>query len=471
MDTIIQSLSQSAIVQKLSETENLVKRFTNDIPDNAPYRSFDKVEVQPFMGDRTDPDSDLYFKVPRRGYINRMYLKVKCRFNISPTSTEADFGARPRGPEFFAGFFDCVDLSIGGKHIETLYAENILYDVFKNSGGSNENMLYWLKGSHTDVGEIEMGDKFFDIPSTVDNPTLPLYANFIIPLNFSLFAFYKDAPDTTFLSKMEVKFKKRSMKGYQTSSVATTEATLVCKYHNLLNHFKTQIRNTNYPTDTTTLLTSSNHLVTTAPVVTQHLTESPTFGRHVYNLDLDMYVTDFLITFRKLNVAQAVNYVSEVYCSPSSTDDSNLKFILKVNGEVIFEKFNWEMHREENVSSHDIQDQVNMNQGHRMYRRRTFTGFESLSGSLYQAWHNPEARDYRSSPCMYRIPLSMFGTDEFLNGGLDMKSLKNVQLIVEGEALKTETDTQTRDGLTPQIVIRYKSLLRVDSKSGVVSIA
>jgi len=195
------------------------------------------------------------------------------------------------------------------------------------------------------------------------------------------------------------------------------------------------------------------------------------FHRYVYNLDLDLFATDILITFRKLNVISPNKYTTEVYTSPSSEDAAYLKFTLRANGKVLFEKNHWEMHREENVSSHDIQDQVNMHQGTRVYRHVSTSVTESLSGGVYQHDGDDASSEYRIAPCMYRIPLSMFGTDEFLNGGLDFKSLKNVELVIEGEALNLETATVDHNGLTPQIVIRHKTLLRVDGKTGSVSIA
>jgi hypothetical protein len=481
MDTVIQSLSQSAIVQKLSDTENNVKRFTHDIPDNAPYRSFDKSEVQAYTGNRTDPDATLRFKIPRRGYLNRMYLKVSCIFDRVPDGVEADFGERPKGPEFFASFFTSAELHVGGKHVETLYAENILYDAFRNDKGTSENQLYWMKGSDTGYDDEQLGERRFGLDYNVSTLSLPKGPNFILPLNFSLFSFYKDSPDTTFLPKMEVVFNKRRMLGYQDGPDVTesTSATLVCKYHNVLNHFKTQIRNTNYPKETATLLTSNNYLVDTLPKQTQvaavakqsnpYIPGSPAYGKFEYKLDLDMYATDILITFRKLTLETRTHYISEVYCTPPTghSNDIYLKFTLRANGRVLFERNHWEMHREDNVSSSDIQDSPNMSQGHTWYNR-AHTENETIAGTLYRS--EADTTEYRSAPCMYRIPLSLFGTDEFLNGGLDMKSLKNVELIIEGEALKPETTTKAADGLTPQIVIRHKTLTRIDGKTGAVSL-
>jgi len=220
-----------------------------------------------------------------------------------------------------------------------------------------------------------------------------------------------------------------------------------------------------------TVLNQDNFVTNLSAVPCVYEPGTPGFHRHVYNLDLDLFATDILITFRKLTVISPNKYTAEVYTSPSSEDEAYLKFILKANGKVLFEKNHWEMHREENVSSHDIQDQVNMHQGTRVYRHVSSSVTEALLGGVYQHDGDGASSEYRVVPCMYRIPMSMFGTDEFLNGGLDFKSLKNVELVIEGEALNIETATVDHNGLTPQIVIRHKTLLRVDGKNGSVSIA
>jgi hypothetical protein len=110
-----------------------------------------------------------------------------------------------------------------------------------------------------------------------------------------------------------------------------------------------------------------------------------------------------------------------------------------------------------------------MNQG-LIFFGRIDSDTERMEGTLYR--DDADTLEYRSAPCMYRIPLTMFGTDEFLNGGLDMKSLKNVELIIEGQGLIfPETLTVDHNGLTPQIVIRHKTLTRIDGKTGMVSLA
>lgn len=478
MDPVIQGLTQSPIVQKLSETEHHLKRFTHDIPDNAPLRSFSKREVEPYMGN-DHPNSTNRFKIARNGYLNRMYLKVDLRTEttfskpISQIQNSLGDYLSARGPEFFANFFNSASLVIGGKTVETLYPENVLHSVFQSDGSVGEHLMLGLRGHQVSSNDLGLGNTRLPTSFHADY-------GFFIPLDFSIMKFYKDALDTNFLNNMEIIFEKREMLTYQDVAAFpnrnTTKVSLVCMYHNVHNHFKNQIRNTNFKKESTTLLTNNNYLVTELPqrVHVGQQGSYPAFGRDTYDLQLDMFATDILITFRKESIID--NDIAETNgeVQPTPITSGVLRFKLLANDRVLYDKFHYEVERERDPpSSLDVQDQSVTVKSKTSY---SIDGHQF--GRVYV--YGDTARDYnddtkayqRNASSMYRIPLSLFGSDEFLNGGLDLKSLTNVKLIIEcDDFLAAEVGDKDRRSFISHIVIRHKTITRVDGKTGNVVLA
>ena len=478
MDPVIQGLTQSPIVQKLSETEHHLKRFTHDIPDNAPLRSFSKLEVEPYMGN-DHPNSTNRFKIARNGYLNRMYLKVDLRTKTSflkpISSIQNSLGdyLSARGPEFFANFFNSASLVIGGKTVETLYPENVLHSVFQSDGGVGEHLMLGLRGHESVKNDLGIG-----------NTNLPPFFQgdygFFIPLDFSIMKFYKDALDTNFLNKMEIVFDKREMLTYQDVAAFpdqnTTKVSLVCMYHNVHNHFKNQIRNTNFKKESSTLLTNNNYLVTELPqrVNVGQQGSYPAFGRHTYDLQLDMFATDILITFRKESIIDDDIENTNGEVQPTPITSGVLRFKLLANDRVLYDKFHYEVERERDPpSSLDVQDQSVTVKSKTSYSidGRAF-GRVYVYGDTARHYNDDTKAYQRNASSMYRIPLTLFGSDEFLNGGLDLKSLTNVKLIIEcDDFLTAEVGDNDRRSFISHIVIRHKTITRVDGKTGNVVLA
>jgi len=483
MASIIQGLTQSPIVQKLSETEHHVKRFTHDIPDNAPLRSFSKVEVGPYVGN-DHPNSTNRFKIARNGYLNRMYLKVDLRSKasfikfLSGIENKHNDFLSARGPEFFANFFNSASLVIGGKTVETLYPENVMLSVFQSDGGVGENLMLGLRGHLNVNGDYGVGNSALPLDSSASEADY----GFFIPLDFSIMKFYKDALDTNFLNKMEIVFEKREMLTYQELSAFpkdnTTKVSLVCMYHNVHNHFKNQIRNTNFKKESSTLLTNNNYLVTELPQrvnVGQQESGYPAFARHTYDLQLDMFATDILITFRKEIFFDEDITTTNGEVQPTPIKQGILRFKLLANDRVLYDKFHYEVERERDPpSSLDVQDQSLAVKSKTAYDIGGYAfGRNRVYGDTMIDHRILEKSDYdRNASSMYRIPLTLFGSDEFLNGGLDLKSLTNVKLIIECDdflvALPGDDD---RKSFISHIVIRHKTITRIDGKTGNVVVA
>lgn len=263
MDKIIQSLSQSPIVHALDNVEHSLKRFTNDIPDNAPYRTLHKRVLEPSSGDVNDPNSLLRFKVLRHGHLNKMYLRASLFFPFTPlkdgaTPTFLD-SKKTLDSSFFASFFTSASLYIGGKCVETLYPETILLKAIQASPSVRDSILYLLKGRMSDYGEEDIGDGAFDMGMPSVGTRLETHGNFLIPLDFSIFQFAKDSLDTAMLQQCYVDIRKRAVRGFQTEVPgAYTRCKLVCKYFNTEHFFKNELRNANFPKGNTTLLTMDN---------------------------------------------------------------------------------------------------------------------------------------------------------------------------------------------------------------------
>jgi hypothetical protein len=488
MDITIQSLTQSSIVQKLSEQEHAVKRFVHDLEDNAPYRSHSKIETPPYSGDSNKPDSTLRFRVDRRGYLNRLYIKARLFFTEQPNETGALSNgtlpdAKPLGPEFFASWFTSASISIGGKIIETLYPENILFKAYQLKNPVAENVFRGLKGIMTDYSDVEAGEGSFDLnqDTGVDHPQ---YGNFMIPLDFSCMQFHKDALDTNFVAPIEIILRKRAVRAWQTITPAGayTRCNLVCKYHNVHNHWRTQIRNTNFSKTTTSLITNDSYLLLDSGLyeavaavpqqVSPYIPGHDSFGRRTYKLDhLDFFATDILITFRKNDATNLDDFFGDVVRVPGPT--GFVRFKLIANNRVIFEKNHWEMMRQHvNKSNLVIQDANEFAYGTKLLgqEREDDIGWAVDSIDLPPIMQTNNNNGFSFAASLYRIPLSLFSSDEFQSGGLYLNSLTNVRLVIEGQPLILPGSTNDHRGMTPQVVVKHKKITRVDTKTGTFSV-
>lgn len=623
MNKVIQGQVQSGLAQTLSTTTHNIKRFTHDTTDNAPYRAIEKCEVNPFSGNVDHPDAHLHFRVPRLGHLNRLWLRVSLFMPVTAPETYADPASavgKPRGPEFFASFFDSADILVGGKCLETIYAENVLHDAFRHTGPAAESVLYGLKGFHSDYSQMELGDLGSDVVNTASGGNLPQYATVHIPLNFSVFHFHKDALDTGFLQDIQVIFRKHAIRGMQEGQAgAYTRAVLMCRYHNFHPHFKNQVRNANFQHEPSTLVTNRNINFKQTPTIThipevstsvyvlgpkediifrnkpspevltlggysggdevmlsgfinaskynavftlvsvgpdiftllgdtltdrhislitkdpglpieiflpsesvfgtgtimtisgydpstqingtwtlteisstiftldgselapsgtyltelkiQHVLDSLTVvtqqpaTRYTYQLDLDCFVTDILITFRKKEV-DAATFVGEVQPTPSEVGYT--RFILRGNDRVLFDKMHHEMQSESlGAAVHDVQDMSHNDQSRRFFGLASDPVKELALGDCGLP-ADTQAQVHRSGDIMYRIPLAYILTDEFQSGGLDLSALVNAELIIESEGMLDEFTPDDRRGLEPSIVLRCRTLTRVDGRTGSV---
>jgi len=478
MDTVLQGLTQSGLVQKLSETDNHIKRFTYDTPDNAPYRSTSKEEIKSYMGDVDDVNSTVYFKIPRRGYLNRMYLKLRVLVTDGPQTTFVDpqnNGAfvKPLGPEFFSSFFDWADISIGGKVIERLYAESVLFDACKMTGPAAENALYWMKGSQR---SRELESDYFGVDAFETGPThIMPYIDLLVPLNFSIFNFHKDSLDTNFLQNIEVIFKKREFRLNQATGY--TRATLVCKYHEVHNHFRTQIRNANFERETSSLITTNSVKLLSVPEITQVAAvtsvpqaagDFPAYGRYEYSVQMDAFVTDILVSFRKTKVLAPLQHQAEMHPSPS--DEGFVRFILKAHGHVILDKQHWELDSTiMNTSSLDVPDEAVTVNAKKFYGISNREETEFVEDDINLP-HGTVTEGHRYGSVLYRIPLGLFSSDEFLSGGLNFGTLTDIRLVIEGEGLRPFSSQKDYKGLEPVIVLRTKTITRIDGKTGSVAV-
>jgi len=472
MDTVIQSQLQSALVQKLSETEHNLKRFTKDLPDNAPLMSFSKEEISPYIGTSEMKEGAFRFKVPRRGHLNRMWMKVR---ELQSVNREYLYAAG-EGMEYFGNFFESASLFINGKRIETLYVESIMYNVLTRNSGMCVQLMRGLKG----VRQIEaigppkedfMRERAFYSDASEEAFYLAPNGNrdYIIPLDFSMFRFFKDSLDTNFLGKIEVEFNKKA--GHVVTNPNVLYPSLVCKYHNFLNHFRTNVRNANFSKDTSTKLITNSHLVTTTPIYDGAF-------NYTYEFETDKDVTDILFAFHSLDDSHLNMGCDFKNGEDRDGDGASMKIVIKINDKVIVEKRSWEMIAgDSNIGHNDVSDvfkgefamldfqntdfSVNNEGDPRTEERVSMVSDEFQRRRVY-------APRTKRPPVILSQSLRMFGTDEFYNGALNGKSLGKISISITAEGFVIGPDaTHTQ---TPRIVLRYNDLVRIDSKTGVVSV-
>ena len=477
MDTIIQSQCQSAIVQKLSETEHNLKRFTKDIPDNAPIMSHETAEIKPYIGDVSQRTGTVRFKVPRRGYLNRMWLKVRAEASHEfETSNAITYRSQKgRGCEKFLNFFESASLFVNGKRVETLLGESVIYNSLTHNWLVSHHLMRGLTGFRHIYASGEPGLEFgkpneFSVGSgDLDNAS----ADYLVPLEFSMFRFFKDSIDTNFIGNIEVEFVKREMK---TLSVEGDKvyASLVCKYHNVLNHFRTNLRNANFPKETSSfLLTDSERLLSEPTFVNGTAIDGFNNGIYTFSVPNLNDVSDIMVTFSRPNIDQNTAYQGEY--QPGWSAYGYLKFTLKANGVTLIDKFDHELvHPGYDVSGQNIPDLAKPELALISF------GDYSLEDSVYHSGTGPydTAKEdlafhyaHHTTPFLL-IPLQMFGTDEFYCGGINTQSLTNVEIILESTSFTSEgsTSSSAYTRMRPHVSFRTKSVARIDTKTGMVSV-
>lgn len=464
MDGIIQGLTQSAIVQNLSEKEHNLKRFTHDIPDNSPFRSIQKVEVPSYVGTGSALNETFRYRIPRRGYLNRMWLK--CRI-INNGHVNAFHG---RGITRFGDFFGSISLFVGGKRIETLYPESIAYNVMTYSSGScQKNIIRAMAGLESNGN----GDDFSRNLSFGYARKQFTFGSggidFIIPLDFSIIRHFKDSLDTNFIQNMEIEFKIQESE-YQRLDF---KSRLVCKYHNLHNVFRTNVRNANHSKETTSKLITRSLRVESTPKF-EKLSELSVHThkphRYTYTLPNIDDITEILVSFHRSAGAQTALFGGKYMSGPNVKHQ--MRFRLLVNDKVIVDKAHWEL-LESNVAAHSnsLGDKLDVS-------KALSNSGDPVEQDFFLRLSDGESRNYTHThrideygSWLYVIPFSMFGSDEFYNGSLNAKSLGNVTLEIISEDFSDEpalTDFDVHS--IPKVVLRHASLARIDNKTGLIDV-
>ena len=468
MDSIIQGQTQSALVQKLSETEHNVKRLTHDILDQAPLVSKQMAELEPYMGDVRDTNAKFRFKVPRQGYLDRMYLKVFLDFLTSHFKYNGG-AAKPSGMETFGMFFEHASLFVNGKRVETLYPESVMYNTLTHNNSITTHLKRGLNGIHNHGVENQTNIEFSNPNISEDFGDF----KFLIPLEFSLFKFFKDSVDTNFLGDIEVEFKRKPILGTETQTPAESSLRpfLSCSYHNFKNTFRTNIRNANYSKQVTSFLHTDSFRIPEG-LYSEKAGTNPIDSVGIYKFDLGGVedISEIVVGFTQTDpqLTISTSYHGEYSSLPSP--DAYVRFILRSNGKVILDKFHYEL-----IS---LPTNPHAAQIHDLYKGGSANvfGFDISSYDLKRLeqdqahYAEPNFNELQNNAVsIITIPMSLFGTDEFYNGVLSLKSLTNVELEVQGQDLKKLVGPfglDTYSNTIPTVVLRSKKIARIDGKTG-----
>jgi hypothetical protein len=178
-------------------------------------------------------------------------------------------------------------------------------------------------------------------------------------------------------------------------------------------------------------------------------------------------VSDILISFKKIDTTSDAQQ-GDMHPTPSLT--GHLRIVLKAHDQVLFDKQGWEMDQDTLNASHlDIQDSSIIQKSNQFYGLTWESGKEFMHDDIHlpkgymPASHGP-------GTVLYRIPLGLFSSDEFLSGGLNFNTLADVRLIIEGEGLRPELAAEDFLGLEPVIIFRTKTITRIDGKTGAVAV-
>ena len=476
MDTIIQGQTQSALVQKLSETEHNVKRLTHDIPDQAPLVSMQTLELEPYAGDINDENTTFRFRVPRRGYLNRMFMKCFIKTNTLVHHKFDPSTLKHSGMETFGIFFEYASLIVNGKRVETLYPESIMYNTSTHDSNIVKHLKVGLGGRRTHDVENQTSIEFSN--TNIKDGTGYGDFKFLIPLEFSLFKFFKDSVDTNLIGNIEIEFKKKAMLGLKLPVPVAhieTRTLLSCCYHNFKNTFRTNLRNANYKREVTSFLHVDSVPVPEGVYKEIEGLAIDTMGSYTFNLDGSQDISDIIVSFTQTHPTflASNNHNGEYSVAPGI--ESQLRFILRSNGKVLLDKNHYELiNGLPELHSSQLQDY--------------FKPSNALSFNKFIAAHyiyrtdQDHANLYRGGPAtainypsysIMVIPFSLFGTDEFYNGVLSLKSLTNVELEIRGQDLLqagANFSEASFERTIPKVVLRTKSIARIDGKTGNVHV-
>lgn len=519
MDPWINSLVQSPLVRSLNTVPSRMSSFAYGVRDNVPPFSFAKEIVDstdagslgwsPSGNNIPQPNLTVQYNIPESGLLDRCYLRVRMytpwltnqagavqpsRVPLAQTNSPATVYVKDTvdamGSSFnFASIIDSIDLTtLSNKTIQTLYPASIAAEVQKMPSAQREFWYQCLNGFAAgpvlnttspalDTGLVTPFTQLFDPYAErlgAANAAVPavdhqnLFADFLIPLPFSLMDQLKDNLQTRFVDdlRIRVKFKTdpklqgnvaigaNTLNGY-----AGFRSSLVCIFHNFHDVIENSIRDQNFKRGFPASVYSHN-----------------------YNKEASLTAAGKKLTVRLTNR----QLTSEILCALQYQPDAGLshpitalpptdgtigpfEFILYGSGRQLWRAYSWELSGPD-TGDYELADGHAYGEDltkpvHGQVVRSHFTA----AGAAYDADTRVLSRVRLGFPHLYCLRFGFQAHDSFYTGGLALQTISNpyLEIINLGSAV-TPWDAGANK-YTMAVVTKTCQMLRIDSDTGVIT--
>ena len=458
MNQVIQSLVQSPFVRTMSAIPSKSEELVHGVDNFLPPLSRAIVRVPPRTGRAS---ADVYqFDIPRRDYLDRMELVVRCRsprttangstFELASqtltvaTATLSNLPAETSGilkaKDIYSNLITSLEMYSKNRFIERLDPLAVYHETSIRNHVSSTGLNYHFAYSTVKIDPktgAEQAGQYYPFPERSPIPltdtstllTTLTHAQFHIPLPFCCMSMLRKNFQTSFLETLTLAVTTRHCELFQADSNSGYDMELVCYYHQFHPNVETVIRNANYkPGIPATLPWWEYVQCTNRLIVSSNLIQ--------YSLDSDLLISEILVAPKwETTKGKTSSYL---------WTRLNAYLVLTCNGEVLYEG---DAIRATQDSEYVLQD----NETH-MVRTHQEDGTMIIRFSL------------------------QYG--EIFTGGLALASLNNVVLSVYPSysnyvsASATATFPSAASGTQPfdvSVILKRHYLLRIDSDTGVVS--
>lgn len=519
MDPWINSLVQSPLVRSLNTVPSRMSSFAFGVRDNVPPFSFAKEVVNSVSGDAWDTTSlqptmagakDMDFRIPQSGLLDRVYLRVRM-YNKYTARAEDVVSKLPFDQAIvagsgvdtvqrrtlnkryrdarsssvnFANIISQIDLkTAANKPVETLYPAAIAAAVQKLPPAQR---LFWMQslngfaaGFQTSAGSTLVSpftylwNPFYECCTEVGTTLVAvgassayenhLFADFLIPLPFSLMHQLKDNLQTRFVDDLtiSVKFKQDAqlavVQGSSTLGNFGFKSSLVCIYHNFHDVIENSIRDQNFKRGFPASIYSHNYKLETGSAISGKLLR--------VNLTNKNLVSEILCLFRYSSSTTVPLYS----LPPDDGSVGPFLFTLYGSGRQIWQAYSWEL------TGPDTAD-YQLAEAHAYGEDLSHPERELVvsSGVVPPLDDNSVAtaaildRITLGFPHLYALRFGFQSNDNFYTGGLALQTLSSPYLTIEnlgtGDIFTHATSPGTFD-----VVVKTCQMIRIDSDTGVIT--
>ena len=450
MDLIIHSQIQSPIVRTLQSIPTNSESFVYGIPDNTPPFSRHKISIQPHRGEKTSLSGIQYFKIPQSGYLDKAYLKYRM---VSPLISDTDANIlvantlESLNPFSIGDFIEYIELQTHNKTIQRIPGYALAFESISSalSGTMQQKILMDMEGYHgNDSAHLAQTANYMVSPvlDAGAGGVASTVLDFIVPIPLSSTFYLKDNYQTRFVEDMEiaVKFKEHFLQRYPgadyVSQIPQHDAELNLHFHNFHENVEEVIRNTNYtPEIPASLLQSDYEVISKSTSYASRGAYKYGFlQEYKFNLTSDRLVTDIFIV-------PTYNQGGGSYTAWSQEiGRSNVQFIIESNGSTLYD-----------MNAVEASGYASMN----------------FASALRQA-QNEGVMSGTRAKTGFHLRFGLNHTDEYFSGGLSLASLTNTQLTINVEA-STSADSTLFDSRDFVVILKYKTMIRIDSRTGRIS--